>query len=199
MNFKQFLNEEESNKHNICIDLDGTITTYKHWVGEDHFDPPQEGVQEAIKSLQEAGFYITVFTTRGNTDKVANYLEENNIPYNEINHYKYQPDGCNPGKPIADFYIDDKAIRFQNWKQVLSDIKRIKSEGSINNEESLIGKHNGTEKDVDPEQLELGIRIEMEHTNDKSVAKAIALDHLNEISDYYSRLIKMGKEAKDEL
>ena len=52
-----------------------------------------------------------------------------------------------------------------------------------------------TENDANPEQLEMGIKIEMEHTDDPSVAKIIALDHLSEIPDYYTRLKKMEEDA----
>ena len=52
--------------------------------------------------------------------------------------------------------------------------------------------------DVDPDQLEMGIEVEMEHTTNKDVAERIALDHLAEIPDYYSRLKKMEEEAKNE-
>jgi len=44
-------------------------------------------------------------------------------------------------------------------------------------------------------ELSMGIKIEMEHVNTKSMAKEIAMDHLVEIPDYYTRLKKMEKEA----
>ena len=47
----------------------------------------------------------------------------------------------------------------------------------------------------DPEELEKGIRIEMEHTNQPKVAMLIAMDHLAEIPDYYTRLAKMEAQA----
>ena len=53
-----------------------------------------------------------------------------------------------------------------------------------------------TEKDVDAEQLDMGINTEMEHTVNKDIAKKIALDHLAEIKDYYTRLKKMEDKAK---
>lgn len=37
-------------------------------------------------------------------------------------------------------------------------------------------------------QLIKGIKVELEHTSDKKVAKEIALDHLSELPDYYDRL-----------
>lgn len=46
-------------------------------------------------------------------------------------------------------------------------------------------------EDFDPEQLALGIKIELEHTKDKSLAREIAMDHLKEDSRYYTELLKM--------
>lgn len=43
-------------------------------------------------------------------------------------------------------------------------------------------------------ELSMGIDVEKEHTSDESVAKEIALDHLKELPDYYTRLKKMERE-----
>lgn len=48
---------------------------------------------------------------------------------------------------------------------------------------------------VDAEQLTRGIEVEREHTSSDLIAKKIALDHLAEIDDYYTRLDKMESEA----
>lgn len=48
-----------------------------------------------------------------------------------------------------------------------------------------------TEKDADEKELKMGIKIEMEHTKNRAIAKRISLDHLAELPDYYSRLQKM--------
>ena len=45
-------------------------------------------------------------------------------------------------------------------------------------------------------QLEMGIPIEHEHTKDKDLATDIALQHLDEIPDYYTRLKKMEASAR---
>jgi len=47
----------------------------------------------------------------------------------------------------------------------------------------------------DPFQLEIGTKIEAEHTADREIARTIAKDHLDEMSDYYSRLIAMEKSG----
>jgi hypothetical protein len=58
-----------------------------------------------------------------------------------------------------------------------------------------IGRHNDVpDSAFDPEELRLGIEVEMEHTDDPIIAKAIAKDHLSEIPNYYSLLLVMEKE-----
>jgi hypothetical protein len=53
-----------------------------------------------------------------------------------------------------------------------------------------------TEADADPNELKMGIEVEMEHTRCPLLAKRIAIDHLAEFPDYYTRLAKMEKEGE---
>ena len=59
----------------------------------------------------------------------------------------------------------------------------------------LAHERNFTESDADPHELAMGIKVEHEHTNWMPMAKRIALDHLSEIKDYYTRLNKMEVDA----
>ena len=52
------------------------------------------------------------------------------------------------------------------------------------------------DSNYDSEQLKIGIKIEQEHTKNLDKARMIAKDHLDEIPDYYTRLVKMEEEAK---
>ena len=52
------------------------------------------------------------------------------------------------------------------------------------------------EKDVDPKELKMGIKVEMEHTDDPAKAKVIALQHLAEDPKYYTKLASLGLEEK---
>lgn len=74
-------------------------------------------------------------------------------------------------------------------------------------EAKLIGKRLGIQWDkFDIGQFEIGMKVELEHgiispktdvTNDDLLNTGkITLAHLNEIPDYYTRLLKMEKEAK---
>lgn len=52
----------------------------------------------------------------------------------------------------------------------------------------------GSPKDLSQKQLAMGIKVEMEHTNDEAIAREIALDHLTEDPEYYSKLKIMEGE-----
>jgi hypothetical protein len=84
-------------------------------------------------------------------------------------------------------------------------LKNFLTELNINEDEECpdttgeADKKKVTAKDVHPEELMMGIKVEMEHTQDKELAKQIALDHLAELPDYYSRLKKMEKEGEEDL
>ena len=53
-----------------------------------------------------------------------------------------------------------------------------------------------TASEADPKQLAMGVKVEMEHTTFPGIAQQIALAHLSEIPDYYTRLKKMEDGAK---
>ena len=54
-----------------------------------------------------------------------------------------------------------------------------------------------TPADADQHELAMGVRVEMEHTTDPEVAQQIALDHLTETPDYYTRLQQVEPEDFD--
>ena len=59
-----------------------------------------------------------------------------------------------------------------------------------------VGKHNHIpDEDFNQKELEMGIKVEFEHTDNLEIAKAIAKDHLSECFDYYTRLGKMEKNC----
>jgi len=64
---------------------------------------------------------------------------------------------------------------------------------------------NSPDNRFDPEQLDKGMQVELEHTEDPDLAKEITKDHLTEVPNYYindlgeSRLEVMEEEAAKEL
>ena len=71
---------------------------------------------------------------------------------------------------------------------------KVKSHKTV---EAIAKKHRMEVSDIQ-KQLDMGIPIEHEHTKNKTLATDIALQHLEEIPDYYSLLKKMEASAKKE-
>jgi hypothetical protein len=63
--------------------------------------------------------------------------------------------------------------------------------------EQIAKKHRMDVSDIQ-KQLDMGAPIEHEHTRNQKLAVEIALQHLDEIPDYYTRLKKMEASAKKE-
>lgn len=97
-------------KKTICVDFDGVIAQYDGFKGNDIFGDPIDGVQSAMEVLKKKGFTIIIFTTRTASSKLKKYLNDNHITYDYINENPDQSKGSNSGKPIADIYLDDRAI-----------------------------------------------------------------------------------------
>jgi len=95
---------------------------------------------------------------------------------------------------------------FQMW----SKLAHMNTSKTITNEEAKkIGEELGVDwQAFDINQFAMGMRVELEHgtadsltnvTNDDLLTTGkIALAHLHEYSDYYTRLQKMEKEAEEE-
>lgn len=67
------------------------------------------------------------------------------------------------------------------------------------NKAAGLGKHNKVPDSKFPKkQLEIGRKVELEHTNDRQAAENIAKDHLSESSKYYTDLAKMEAKEKKE-
>ena len=106
----------------ICIDLDGVVCKLKE-PGQTYADlEPVDGALEWLERCKNEGHYIILFTARhmkttsGNIGRVValqgkvtlDWLDKYSVPYDEIFF----------GKPWADIYIDDNALRFDNWKEM---------------------------------------------------------------------------------
>jgi len=97
----------------ICIDFDGVIHAYRKGFDDGSiYDIPVKGAREAMAALKKK-YYVQVCSSRTRTraGKVAveAYLKKYKIPFDVVTSYK----------PPAKFYIDDRALRFENWKQTL--------------------------------------------------------------------------------
>jgi capsule biosynthesis phosphatase len=114
----------------LSIDLDGVICEIDRSKGYDEL-VPLAGAIEAIRELRAQGNYIIIHTARHMKTKESNvgqviaskglitleWLKSNGIEYDEIYF----------GKPWADYYIDDNAIRFESWEKTIDYFKERES------------------------------------------------------------------------
>jgi len=97
----------------IIIDLDGTICseekTYSRSLAK-----PLDGAIENINKLYDAGNIIIIYSARTwmEFEMTTNWLKNHEIKYHQLVL----------GKPIGDVWIDDRAINFNGWKNVITNL-----------------------------------------------------------------------------
>ena len=107
----------------ICIDMDGTICDTKK-PGESYENvQPKENAIEILKKLKEEGHYIIIYSSRhmvtcnNNLGQIT--AKQSHIFYDWFKKYGIEYDELWFGKPLADIYIDDKALKYEeNWVDI---------------------------------------------------------------------------------
>jgi|Deesub1362B_J571_1020462.scaffolds.fasta_scaffold02356_6 hypothetical protein len=105
----------------VAVDLDGVILEHEGWQGHNSFGRVKDGAIEALSEFRKHGYVIVIWTTRKNVDEIRRYLEENGVPFDYINEHPFGPPGTSR-KIWADVYLDDRAVRFENWEQAKIDV-----------------------------------------------------------------------------
>jgi len=128
----KYLEKDNMSKGKVAaIDFDGVIHQYSNgWQKGIIYDEVVPGAKEGVTALKDAGYHIMIYTTRTNPqfrkkgepeqyDQLVQYLEKHQIPYDRIY--------VGSGKPMADVYLDDRAIPFTgNWEQSVKDVRNFK-------------------------------------------------------------------------
>jgi capsule biosynthesis phosphatase len=109
----------------ICIDLDGVICRLRR-AGENYADlEPVSGAAEKIRELKSAGHYIIIQTARhmktcnGNVGQVVARQGATTLAW--LAKYGIVFDEIYFGKPYAQVYLDDNAVRFNSWDHIAAD------------------------------------------------------------------------------
>jgi hypothetical protein len=121
----------------ICVDLDGTLLNEM----PDLMNPeapaqkvPTEGAVETMMQLQAEGHRLTVFTARfapmpdSEKDRLRQQIEQelamNGFPPMEV--------WTGTHKPAADFFVDDKAVTYDNdWGLALAQLQTMMEERGL--------------------------------------------------------------------
>lgn len=114
VDFKDWLEHGDLSKmaaektYTVAVDFDGTLATKVEPFNPKKCGEPVEWVVRWVKAFKEAGAKIIVWTCRGNTDPVEEWLEEHGIPCDHVNEHP----GGHTGSPkvYADVYIDDRGV-----------------------------------------------------------------------------------------
>lgn len=106
----------------IVLDLDGVICPVKS-PNESYSDlKPLPGAAERIHELRSNGHYIIIMTARhmktcsSNEGQVLKKMGKITIDW--LDNYNIEYDELHFGKPNAEVYIDDRAIRFSSWDTI---------------------------------------------------------------------------------
>ncbi|MFC1670592.1 HD domain-containing protein [Spirochaetota bacterium] len=124
----------------ICIDFDGVLAKFSDNINE--FGIPIDGGSRVTGELMKMGYKIIIHTARPNTtehkEELKKYLLKNNIYFDEINT---NPNPQWPSdKPLADIYIDDRALKFRgDWDDVLWQVMSRREMPVIEKYELLLG------------------------------------------------------------
>ena len=110
----------------ICVDFDGVIAEFSDDIRS--FGSIIPGAVNALEEFRRLGYRIIIHTARPADNslmrKFSNYLTTAGVPFDEINTNSE----CDwrSIKPLADLYIDDRALRFEgDWSACLESSKRI--------------------------------------------------------------------------
>lgn len=97
----------------LAIDFDGVVHDHKHPIEGRRMGAPIEGAKEALQIFKRRGDRVIIFSVWGDAVRqkvIADWLKFYAIPHDSITNIK----------PMADVYIDDKAIRFTSWLDIQS-------------------------------------------------------------------------------
>jgi len=102
------------NKLRICFDLDNTLVTYPTIPGDYSTVKPIEKNIKLLNDLKNDGHEIIIYTARRmltHKNNVGKVIKDIGIvTFENLEKFKIQYDELIFGKPIADIYIDDKAL-----------------------------------------------------------------------------------------
>lgn len=129
MFFKTLPPLQPGHQPTLAVDMDGTLSKLigSHNGGAPDLDEssPMKGAVEAIRRFHDRGWRIIIWTVRDDYKNIKKWLRHYGVPWDYINENPDQP--TSSPKIIADYYIDDRAIHFSDWRKVMEKVKRAES------------------------------------------------------------------------
>ena len=93
----------------LIIDLDGTICSEEKQFSR-ALAKPLPGSAPFIQKLKQQGHTVIIYSARtwAEYEMTVEWLNSNLIPFDQLIL----------GKPIGDYWIDDRAIKFESWDDI---------------------------------------------------------------------------------
>ena len=112
----------------VMVDFDRTIHKYSEgWSDGTVYDIPISGAREALNELKERGYEIVIFSARTGKSK-PDWKEQERMMKEWLIKYGIPFDMITSEKLPAEYYIDDRAVRFEgNWAATLQVIRQLES------------------------------------------------------------------------
>ena len=97
----------------MIIDLDGTICSEEKQFSR-ALAIVNKGAREALQKIRDNGHTIIIYSARtwAEYELTIDWLKKNKIPFDQLIL----------GKPQGDYWIDDRAIKYENWEKIINKI-----------------------------------------------------------------------------
>jgi hypothetical protein len=118
-------------RRTIAVDFDGVIHSYERgWQDGTIYGTPLPGTMDALQKLYSNDWRIVIFTCRVQDlqgeimpervtavlDWIDSHRDRHSFVIDEVTNKK-------PNSAVV--FLDDRAVRFQNWEQALEDIEAV--------------------------------------------------------------------------
>ena len=120
------MNSQKPTEKIAIIDFDGTLCKFMF----PDVGPIEPHVKEALETLKKAGYTIKIHSCRTatywgsenergiHTHAILDFMYEHSLPFDVL------ITDPSMDKPIADVYVDDRAIRYENnWLEIAKRLK----------------------------------------------------------------------------
>ena len=123
--------------------------------GQDYAElDPVAGAPEALRALRAAGHVIILSTARHMKTCAGNpglaVARQGKVTLDWLDRFDIEFDEIHFGKPHADVYIDDNAVRFTSWSAIASDGSDLPTSHEAVQAAADRGEANGDASAADP-------------------------------------------------
>ena len=113
----------------VAIDFDGVIhDNYKGFADGTIYGMPIEDSIESLRQIHKMGYIIKIYTCKSHPSRpLINNKTGTELVWEWLKDHKLEDivTQVTWGKPHALVYIDDKAYRFENWKNTMNFLENI--------------------------------------------------------------------------